>query len=249
MPLYDSYPSAYLVEQPLYATHALYHQVAGFNVEHGGQVAFAQGGLTKEEVGLHVAALFSREEMVGSHVQVLPVGGTIVGIEVAVADRDALGSLDIDERHGVGRLLLVALRPKTGDGHLPPVDVEPLASLFVLIAGNVDAVDAVAGIAHAFAEEASVAPAAGQQAARVDKEPEAVTGIAFEVAFIVGTVCRTVDTVSVGLHVAVKLTGIDAFCIEPQTCGQRIGLVFSEDDVALRGARDDFPGSGYGLQP
>ena len=99
--------------------------------------------------------------MVGSRADiVLTCLGIVVQIET-VADAGALGRLDVDERDGVvgcASHVIAAPLADVGDAQLVPVDGNGATSLAMLVFRDVDAVDALGGVAHALAHEAVLAP-------------------------------------------------------------------------------------------
>ena len=98
--------------------------------------------------------------MVGTDVDSLLLGFGIVVDEIAVADGGALGTLDIDERYGEGAPLGRMTLAKRRDAQLAPVDGKALATLLVLVARDVYAVDALGGVLDALAQKASFFPLA-----------------------------------------------------------------------------------------
>lgn len=157
--------------------------------------------------------------MVGPHRDASATAVLIVGREVAVEDRYALCGFDIDEGYMVVDIardaLLADAPPEAGDAHVSPVDVKALAPLFVLVARNVDTINAIAVVVDALSLELVVAPHSGLQVVLIDTKTEAVAPVILPVAFVERVVGAYIGTVSVGLHTAIELAGISADGVKP----------------------------------
>ncbi len=96
------------------------------------------------------------------------------------------------------------------DAHLAPVNAIAVLPLLMLIAGEVDAVDALRGIVKALALVDVVAPLANAEIAALRGKAEARALVVFPLPFVVGAQRVAVMTVAVGLQMTVEFTGIDA---------------------------------------
>ena len=184
-------------EHLLLAAHDFDLCIRWLHVEHGRQVAAAEQGVADEPLCLLRAAAAYRPEMVGTCADAVLAGVGIVFQIETVADGRALCRLDIDERHGIvcrAADVLAAPFAHAGDAQLVPQDGERPPSLAVLVFGDVDAVDALGGVAHALTHETVVLPDAHAQARlslgvglcrQSEAVAPAVRPVAFVVAFIV----------------------------------------------------------------
>ena len=102
-----------------------------------------------------------------------------------------------------------------GEGAPPPL---------MLIARDVDAVDAVAMIAHALASELVAKPRPHPQVAWAYAQPEAVALVVRPTAFIVAAIGSSIEAVPPCLASSVHHAGIEAHAIDAHTTHQRVGL-------------------------
>ena len=102
----------------------------------------------------------------------------------------------------------------------------------VLVARDVDAVDALAGVVHTLAQIAVVVPLPHAQVSRRRYgEAEALPPVVHPLPFVVSAVVGQTAAVTMSLCAA-EVAGIDFSRIEPYARCQRVGLVVSHDDAA-----------------
>ena len=149
--------------------------------------------------------------MIGPDGNAVATGLQVVGAVVGVLDAGAFGRLDEHERHGVvhtthGVLLVAA---KMGHAQLVPVYGVLLTAFAVLVAGDVDAIDALAGVLDALAQIAVVLPFAYTDG-RVGRyrETEAVASVVLPHALIVDVAIGQIVAVTAG-HAAAKVARVD----------------------------------------
>ena len=166
MLLHDAEPCAYLLEHLFWAAYLTDLGIGGLYIEHWGQIARLKCCVLEEKLCLDSTAGAKTEEVVGSDTDAVFTCLLIVLSVVAIVDGGALCTLDEDERYriiGCALHVLMTSLAEEGDTHLAPVDRITTAPLFVLITGDVDAVDSLGGIGHALAPEATLQPLAHSQ--------------------------------------------------------------------------------------
>ena len=118
------------------------------------------------------------------------------------------------------------------DAQLFPVDTEAFAAFLMLVARNVDAIDAIGRIAQFFAQETPFFPDAHADVVVGRRfEAEAVALVVFPEAFVVRTVDGVVGALSPGLQVAVHLSAIGAQRVGAYGFDNGVGIVFCTDDA------------------
>lgn len=198
-------PCANLVKHDLGASHGVYLTGVGFHVEHGRQVAFVEASVADEVVGLICCAAFRGEKMVGAAEDAVIANLCVVVIVVAVLDGGSLGGLDVAETDGVvnrSPYALVANGAQMCDAQSRPVDAVVLLADVVLIAGNVDSVDAVGGIDQSLTLILIVFPFANEDFSKcVNGKSETVAHVVLPDAVVVGAVGCQEHTVAGALPV------------------------------------------------
>ena len=142
-----------------FATHLRNLFFRRLQVQHGRQVGTQPRGFFQEEPCLLLPRAAGSKEVVtprGNAVTAcLPGVGGIVAVHHAAPFR----GLDVDEGNGIVHLSFdPAARPQPRDAQLLPVDGVPLAANLMLVARDVDAVDAVGGVDHPFTLETPIVP-------------------------------------------------------------------------------------------
>ena len=139
---------------------------------------------------------------------------------------------------GVALDIFVALLAEEGDAHLAPVDGEAATALLVLVAGDVDAVDAFGGVAHALAPEAVAEPFAYTQAGLAAEgilhlEAETVAEVALPMALEVAAVEMLIGAVALGGE-SDEVAAIGARRVGTDARGESVGLKGADDGAAQR---------------
>ena len=111
----------------------------------------------------------------------------------------------------------------------------------MLVARDVDAVDALAGVLHTLAAEEPLVPPSCPQILRRDTEAETLAAVVLPVPLIVAAIAAPIGAVAAGLHVAVEHPRVDALVVEAQTAEQCVGMEGSNDDASVVVGHDALP--------
>ena len=216
-------------------------RVGGFYVEHRRQVAATEQGVVDEIVGLFGSARAHRPEVVGTGADTLFAGLRVVVHVIQVSDACALRRLDVDERHGiVGCTADVMASPlaDVGNAQTVPMDGVFLPSFAVLVAGDVDAVDAFRSVAHALTHKPIVAPFAHTQTrlplgVRDRGQSEAVATPLFPVAFEIVVSCGCIRAVAFRF-LLVEVASVGAGAVGTDARGERVVVAGAYNGAAQR---------------
>ena len=166
-------------------------RVVWFDVQHGWEVGRGNRSVAQEVAGLKGCG-GCREKVVAAYFEACGLGGAIVFLIIRVEQPFALGAFQVNEADGivdVTRDALFADGSEAGDAEFAPIDGVVFAAFDVLVLGNVDAVDAVAGVRDSLAAEAVALPFAGfQTVVGGYSHAESVAPSGCPVAFVVDAV-------------------------------------------------------------
>ena len=107
--LHHAQPDAHTMKQRTLTANFLDLRLRRFYVQHGRQVSVLEAGVPQEVSGLSLGRGEDREEVISAHLEAMAAGCHIVRLIIRIEHRTSLGSLDIDEAHGIVHLVGVSL--------------------------------------------------------------------------------------------------------------------------------------------
>ena len=195
---------AHGVEESQWATHFFYFAVGRLNVEHRRQVAFLKARVSEEVTGLLVGWGGGGEEVIGSDGDVVTADSLVVFVIVVVFDRGSLGRFDVDKTDRivdtvVEHSVVADASSQVTDAQAVPKNLIAMTPTLVLVARNVDAIDAVAVVAEMFAAELITKPCAHFQVARANTQSEAFPLVVLPVPLEISAVGSAINAMTAGL--------------------------------------------------